>query len=295
MASLTRERADLLRRLNDPGVTSIPVRARTAGEISVTAEGPLPEDRIVLIIEPPQPGSANIYNLLDYAPTAWWANSKSLLDAFDRRWLIVDESAPEPLAAPLVIPDGDVDIQRPPNQVPGDVLVFDGENWVSLPAGTVGYVLTSNGAAQVPSYQPPTGGGGGGGNVLTGQTTNTLTTGDVAYALGGNSWYPARSDGTVLQANVGGAYLGLAGQIALTGTPLTANFTSAGGQPVVGALVFLAAAADDGGTAVGKLTATPPTTGYLTAVGLCVDNSSYGALKRCVIVFDPRPPIGLAS
>ncbi|MDB4278922.1 hypothetical protein N9917_04910, partial [Deltaproteobacteria bacterium] len=41
----------------------------------------------------------------------------------------------------------------------GDVLYFDGTNWVVLPAGTAGQVLQTNGAGADPTWITPTGGG----------------------------------------------------------------------------------------------------------------------------------------
>ena len=72
-------------------------------------------------------------------------------------------------------------------------------------------------------------------------------------------------------------------------------FTTQGGQPANGAPVYLAAATDDGGTAVGKVTATKPTVGMpfpaypqqftqnAVRVGKCVDNSAYAGPKTCLV------------
>jgi hypothetical protein len=48
----------------------------------------------------------------------------------------------------------------------GDLIVWDGSDWIILPAGTDGDVLTADsGATEGLSYQTPTGGGGGGGTM----------------------------------------------------------------------------------------------------------------------------------
>lgn len=44
----------------------------------------------------------------------------------------------------------------------GDIIYFNGTQWVSLPAGNSGDVLTSNGVGSAPSYETPSGGPGGG-------------------------------------------------------------------------------------------------------------------------------------
>jgi hypothetical protein len=44
-------------------------------------------------------------------------------------------------------------------QAQGDLLYFNGTNWVRLPAGVAGQILTTNGAAANPSWENPAGGG----------------------------------------------------------------------------------------------------------------------------------------
>jgi hypothetical protein len=43
----------------------------------------------------------------------------------------------------------------------GDIMYWDGSDWVNLPAGVDGNVLESNGAGVAPSWETPSGGGGG--------------------------------------------------------------------------------------------------------------------------------------
>ena len=57
--------------------------------------------------------------------------------------------------------------------------------------------------------------------------------------------------------------------------------------------VFLAAAADDGATGAGKLTATAPTSGVVAEVGLCMNNANYAGLKTCHIHIQVKAPIVL--
>jgi hypothetical protein len=51
------------------------------------------------------------------------------------------------------------------SQAQGDVLYFDGANWVKLAAGTEGQLLTAHGAA-APTFETPAGGGSGFSNVI---------------------------------------------------------------------------------------------------------------------------------
>ena len=71
---------------------------------------------------------------------------------------------------------------------------------------------------------------------------------------------------------------------------IDAQFTTVGGLPPPGAAVWLAASTDESGAA-GKLTATPPTTGVIAEVGICVDNSNYTSSKKSKILFRSRTPI----
>jgi hypothetical protein len=309
--TLTRERAELLRLLNTPGVTNIPVRTRTSGEIQVIAQGPAPENRVTVLFQP-----GLLYNLLDFAPAAWWKVSRSLLSAVTNRWVVVDqETEAPPVQETVVLTDQDEHIPAPVTAEVGDMLVYDGEEWVTLSPEAAGTVLQSQGPGEIPSFEVLSGSllpdqtGNDGkflttdGNdaawsdieglpALTGQVTTGLSAGNVCYGSGASTWDKARSDGSVIQANVGGVYLGVAGKIVLSGAPiLTALFTTAGGAPAHGAQVYLAASSDDGITGAGKLTATPPSAGYLVVCGTCVDNSNYASAKTCLISFTPRPPI----
>jgi hypothetical protein len=67
-------------------------------------------------------------------------------------------------------------------QTQGDLLVFDGSNWVRLAPGTADDVLTSNGPGSEPTYQTP---GGGGGLILVSTTTpsGVANTGDITVAI----------------------------------------------------------------------------------------------------------------
>lgn len=146
-------------------------------------------------------------------------------------------------------------------------------------------------------------GGGGGGTTpeITGQTTAGLTAGQVAYLSASNTWAAATADGALLQAQSLGVYNGTAGTILLSGSVVAAvQCTTAGGSPAINGRLYLASASDDGGTAAGKVTATPPTpppagTKNLQYIGVCVDNSAYAALKTVKAIFQPSYPIVLVG
>jgi hypothetical protein len=287
MATTSQDLARLLRLLNQPALTNLPAVNATSGEVQIIAVGPGPLDQIIIILEP-----ARQYNLLEYAPQSWWQLSTSLVFAVEQGWIqIPDPNATTTTVPPVQLAGVVQYVVEPANPNIGDLLVWNGNAWVLLPPTTVGYALTSNGPLTVPSYQPT--GGGGGGSTITGQTTTGLADGDFGYASANNTWAKAQSDGSQLQATVRAANLGAAGTMAIGGQILAAKFTTAGGSPVPGSEVFVAANADDGGTGAGKLTATAPVSGYLTKVGICLNNTNYGAFKTCVVLFHPGSPIAL--
>jgi len=72
--------------------------------------------------------------------------------------------------------DGIKEILVLPNTVSdGDLFAVSGSGFVRLSAGTSGYVLTSNGANTLPTYQASGGGGGGSVNSVTGGTNISIT------------------------------------------------------------------------------------------------------------------------
>lgn len=276
--------------LNSPGVTNIPVRNLLSGELVITAQGPGTLDIIRITLD-----EAQTFNLLEAAPQSWWAASPDLEDAVRSNWLtVLDPNAGVFVPAPIVTPETVTFIPAPSSPSIGDLLYWNGIFWTLFAPGTAGYVLTSNGPGVLPSYQPGGGGGGGGdNNAVTGQTTTGLADGDFAYISGNNTWLKAQSDGSRAQATLRGANAGVAGSMIVTGRVAAAKFTTGGGSPTAGAEVYLAANADDGGTGAGKLTATAPSTGFLTRAGVCLDNSNYAGLKTCVVLLNPQPPIEL--
>lgn len=285
------DRARLISLLNTPGITSVVVKNVTTGELTIIAVGPGPMDMVNVRID----GGATL-NLLEFAVAEWWLASTTLLDAVDNNWLSVPDPDAPVAQPPSAQPVTDVDfIPAPANPVLGDLLYWNGVIWALLPAGTLGYVLTSNGPLSLPSYQPSAGGGGGGGDALavTGQTTTGLTDGDVCYISANNTWLTARSDGSRRQATISGAHAGTAGTMVIQGRIAAAKFTTAGGTPTPGEEVYLAANADDGGTGAGKLTAAQPSSGFLTVAGTCLNNTAYAGSKTSIVLLNPQSPIEL--
>ncbi len=289
MATPSQDLARLMRLLNQPALTNLPAVNRTSGEVQVIALGPGTLDRVVLTVEP-----GKQYNLLDYAPQLWWVASTTLVFAVEHLWIHIPDDGGQPTPSPAPqIAEVIQYVVQPEDPGIGDLMVWNGAAWVLLSPTTAGYVLTSNGPITVPSYQPG-GGGGGGGNVITGQSTAGLANGDFAYVFANNTWGKARNDGSLLQATCIGHNAGTAGTMLLSGSVSeSAKFTTVGGLPISGDVVYLAASTDDGGTGLGKLSATPPTTpgSYLVIVGTCIDNTNYAALKTCRVEFNPQPPI----
>lgn len=138
--------------------------------------------------------------------------------------------------------------------------------------------------------------GGGATNIIIPGNTGALSTGSLAYISAANTF--SKTDSTTLASSrVQGVFAGTAGQIISQGS-VTVNMTTAGGSPSNGDPVYIAAAADDGGTGAGKATATPPADGsglFLTPVGTVLDNTGYAGAKTCVIAYSPDTPIGPLS
>jgi len=284
------DRARLLVLLNTPGLTNLPVKNVTSGELTLIAEGPGALDRTRVLID-----GGETRNLLEDAPQSWWINSSTLLDAVEKNWLdVLDPNAGVFIPSSVLTAETIQYIVAPKNPGIGDLLVWDGVAWVLFSPGTSGYVLTSNGPGVEPSYQPVAGGGGAGdGLTVTGQTTTGLTDGDLCYISGNNTWLRARSDGTRQQATLRGAFTGTAGTMVFSGRVASAKFTTVGGAPIPGEEVYLAAQTDDGGNGLGKLTATQPITGFLTVAGICLDATSYAGLKTAIVLLKPQSPIAL--
>jgi hypothetical protein len=102
---------------------------------------------------------------------------------------------------------------------------------------------------------------------------------------------PTTNAGTATSQLVG-AFEGVAGQITFAGVISDAKFTTAGGQPLIGAYVYLAASTDDGNTGAGKLTASLPAAGAVVQrAGICIDNATYAATKTCkIFLYDNATP-----
>lgn len=284
------ERRDLLYVLAQANPRELLVRVATTGSLQLTAldsEG----QPLTVALQPSTNGQSRIYDLLLSAPVGSWRASKSLREAVSRGWLFVDvtlEAAPptNPIVVEAATPI-ESGIPPPSNAQIGDLLMFDGTQWGRLSPGAASTYLRSNGSG-VPTWAAVTGTGAGS---LTEQVTAGLTAGNVVYLSGAATWTKARSDSGRALAYVAGVYGGESGTIQLAGNAVSVLFTTAGGSPSVGSDVFLAASSDDTGSGAGKLTATAPSSGYLTRAGVCVNNASYAGAKTSLIVFTPDDPI----
>lgn len=129
---------------------------------------------------------------------------------------------------------------------------------------------------------------------ITGQTTAAMSTGLFGY-ISGVSTHTPTDNAAMSTSRLSGAFNGTAGSMQTTGKALAVSFTTAGGSPSNGAAVYIAAAADDGATGAGKLTATAPSaSGSVVAeAGIVLDNSSYAGSKTCVVLIQPKSPIQL--
>jgi hypothetical protein len=123
---------------------------------------------------------------------------------------------------------------------------------------------------------------------LGGLTTTAMTGGQgtLGYFVAGSASTISPTDGgDVTKCNPVGVYEGTSGQASVVGTSDHCQFTTDGGAPVEGSLVYVAMASADGGTGAGKFTSTPPVAvagNYRinpVPVGRCRDASNYASLK----------------
>lgn len=132
------------------------------------------------------------------------------------------------------------------------------------------------------------------GLVDSGFTTTAMTggSGQAGYTSGASTVTPTDA-ATTSKSRLTGVFNGTAGQMQTDGVVNAMQMTTAGGSPTNGAPVWIAAAADDGATAAGKFTATAPTTGNLSEVGICLDNSNYAGAKTAKILLQPKSVVTL--
>lgn len=116
--------------------------------------------------------------------------------------------------------------------------------------------------------------------------------GQAAYVSAAGVASPTDSS-TQQSAAIVGVFEGNAGEVQTDREIDDALFTTAGGAPTPGFWVYVAAAADDGGTGAGKFTAIAPLAGFETAAGVCIDASAYAGSKRAKIALMPQPPVKL--
>lgn len=288
MTTPSAELAELTRLLNTPDLSALVVRVVIQGQIQIEAVGASYLDVVKVLLEPEQPR-----DLLQYAPASWWLNSESLFSAVGNGWIQV-VTAPASTSNVVITPPVLEYIVRPVNANIGDLLVFDGINWITLPTGTNGQVLTSGGVGALPSYQDPSSAG----SEVTGQITTGLFVGDVCYLAGVNTWHLAFCDSGVPQATAAAVFGGTTGSMYIVGATVDIRCTIEGGPPAANSKLYLAKSSADSGAGMGKVTHVPPEppvggTVNLTTVGICVDNSNYAALKTVKAILQPAYPIVL--
>lgn len=180
----------LISLLSNQDLDSVLVRNLISGELSLTAEG-----GSLFVLNP------NIdRNLLAYGSRIYWSTNEVLLGYVTNGFVEpIDPNSQGEAPPPAVMPTEPEYIVAPADPTNGDLIVYDAsiKRWVVLPAGdTAGHVLTTNGTAQLPTYQAASGGGG---------LPGSPTTGDLAV-YDGADWVslPAAASGTVLTANGAG-------------------------------------------------------------------------------------------
>lgn len=129
---------------------------------------------------------------------------------------------------------------------------------------------------------------------VSGLTTTAMTGGSGQFGyVSANSTITPTDNLVLASSRMFGIYLGTSGHMTISGV-VTAQFTTAGGSPSPGSPVYLAASTDEA-SAVGKLTATVPSSpgGGLAEVGICVDNSNYAGAKTALVLMQPKIVIQL--
>lgn len=129
--------------------------------------------------------------------------------------------------------------------------------------------------------------------VIASLTTTGLGDGDFGYISAANVISKTDADAIVSSIMVG-ANEGTIGSMTVAGIIESAKFTTAGGSPGNGAVVYLAPGTEEA-SASGKLTATAPTTtGKVVAeVGIVIDNANYAGSKTAKILLSRQKVVQL--
>lgn len=154
-------------------------------------------------------------------------------------------------------------------------------------AQTTAITIGSSGVTTTVAGPLAINGGVSANSIVTGLTTTGIASGDMVYVSAANT--VAKTDSaSVTTSRFFGVGEGVSGSITRAGVLAAAKFTTAGGQPTNGGIVWLAAATDDSSTGAGKLTATPPSTGVSAEIGVVLDNSNYASAKTCKVLLQPK-------
>ncbi len=126
-------------------------------------------------------------------------------------------------------------------------------------------------------------------NIIGGLNTDQLYAPGLFAYISDQNTVGLASSHSLQTANVIGASVEI-GLIICAGVVEEAQFTTSSGIPTLGRFVYLASAYDEPGAA-GKLRATPPTTGVVLPVGICLSNANYNSRHIARILLSPQEPI----
>ena len=147
--TITRELAVLFRLVATPGLSQLMVRVNMVGELTITAQNPVTKEKRLILVKDEQDT-----DLLEHAPLEWYLYTNALVAAVRQgllRVLTDDEIADDDEELPLIPVVGNP-ILSPFGANRGDLLTFDGQNWITVAPGIVGQVLTTQGLNNLPEW-----------------------------------------------------------------------------------------------------------------------------------------------
>jgi hypothetical protein len=160
-----------------------------------------------------------------------------------------------------------------------------------LPVGVDGKLLTADSSAVTGlSWQDATDASA---VVTPGWNTSAMSTGLCGYVSGADVVSP--TDATSLSSAIfAGVYAGTPGKMVEAGRTYIA-VTTASGMPANDDPLYLALATDDGGTAAGKVSKTPPLVAgqWVAPVAICRNNAQYGVDGTVLVVIARDSRLGL--
>ena len=156
--NITKELAQLYRLVATPGLSQLIVRPNMVGELTLIVKDPDTGNESSVVLT----GEDGEVDLISFAPLAWFVSTNSLFAAVRQGLLsvLVGDEIPDDIPDLPLVPTQGEPILSPFGAERGDMLTFDGKDWILLTPGSLGQVLTAQGSLNLPVWSS-TGGGAG--------------------------------------------------------------------------------------------------------------------------------------